>query len=333
MASTCCNFLPSVGVNMINHFCQLQTYIFDYAHTFGVPYFKDTTPHWSTRGKLRNKLLPLLEEIYGEGSMDNLSSLAEESDDARALVQQTVMGPFLDRVKYSPMGILFETALWKNCGFFFWKFVLRNVLHSAGRGMFSDKSVESFLDRIRATNLKEGWLQCRKDYAVYMKKDGKILVFHPLSFPFEKKDQYHLPPVAIEYGREIKVGPWRIVANVIPDTTRRDMAEKLLKEKALDTMEQLLSGDFHYYLQVPIIKHGCSPEPLVFVKGYTKPTRPAAWRGFDLKVEQTLPLLGTDHTRIDNIFGTCLEQYGQTWAVVRVQLTLGKDIKTNGYHH
>jgi tRNA(Ile)-lysidine synthetase-like protein len=48
--------------------------ILDYAHHFGVPYFKDTTPHWSTRGKLRNKLLPLLQEIYGEGSMDNLST-------------------------------------------------------------------------------------------------------------------------------------------------------------------------------------------------------------------------------------------------------------------
>ena len=43
--------------------------IFDYAHKYGVPYFKDTTPHWSTRGKLRNKLLPyvylfLLDQIY-----------------------------------------------------------------------------------------------------------------------------------------------------------------------------------------------------------------------------------------------------------------------------
>jgi len=28
------------------------------AHTFGVPYFKDTTPQWSVRGKLRNQLMP-----------------------------------------------------------------------------------------------------------------------------------------------------------------------------------------------------------------------------------------------------------------------------------
>jgi tRNA(Ile)-lysidine synthase TilS/MesJ len=41
--------------------------IFAYAHAYGVPYFKDSTPAWSTRGKLRNQLQPLLQHVYGEG--------------------------------------------------------------------------------------------------------------------------------------------------------------------------------------------------------------------------------------------------------------------------
>lgn len=31
--------------------------VYDFAHKFGVPYFKDTTPSWSTRGKLRRELV------------------------------------------------------------------------------------------------------------------------------------------------------------------------------------------------------------------------------------------------------------------------------------
>ena len=125
------------GVTLFRPLLSLEkSFIYDYSHTYGVPYFKDTTPHWSTRGKLRNRLIPLLEEIYGEGSMDNLSSLAEESDDARALIQQTVMGPFMEQVKRYPMGITFETSEWKDCGLFFWKVILRQVVHSAGLGMF-----------------------------------------------------------------------------------------------------------------------------------------------------------------------------------------------------
>ena len=45
-------FRPMLPVN--------KDVIYTYAHTYGVPYFKDSTPKWSTRGKLRNQLLPLL---------------------------------------------------------------------------------------------------------------------------------------------------------------------------------------------------------------------------------------------------------------------------------
>jgi hypothetical protein len=150
----------------------------------------DTTPHWSTRGKLRNKLMPLLEEIYGEGSMKNLSNLATESDECRTLLYKSMIGPFLDQIVRKPMGIIFDTAPWKNQAIFFWKFVLREALHSAGLGMFSEKSALSFLDRVKADRLRAGWLQCRRDYAVYLQGDGKVFVFFPSSFPWNKKCMY-----------------------------------------------------------------------------------------------------------------------------------------------
>ena len=166
--------------------------IFDYAHKFGVPYFKDTTPHWSTRGKLRNKLLPLLEEIYGEGSMNNLSTLATESDDCRDLLYEVMIGPFMQQVVRKPMGIIFDTAPWKNNAVFFWKFVLRELLHSAGLGMFTDKSVISFLERVQVDTIRPGWLQCRKDYAVYLLATGRVYILYPSSFPWHKQDQYKM---------------------------------------------------------------------------------------------------------------------------------------------
>jgi tRNA(Ile)-lysidine synthase TilS/MesJ/uncharacterized protein (DUF924 family) len=168
-----------------------KSFILEYAHKFGIPYFKDTTPHWSTRGKLRNKLLPLLEEIYGDGSMNNLSNLAVESDECKALLQQSTIGPFMDSIVRTPMGIIMDTIPWKGQPVFFWKFVLREALHSASLGMFSDKSVVSFLDRVRAKHVKDAWLQCRKDYGVYLQEDGKVFVFYPTSFPWNKKDQYN----------------------------------------------------------------------------------------------------------------------------------------------
>eukprot|EP00501_MAST-03F_sp_TOSAG23-6_P000520 GSMAST32.ASY1.ANO1.534.1 assembled CDS len=75
--------------------------IFDYSHTFGVPYFKDSTPKWSNRGKLRNNLVPLLKDIYGSGVMSSLSNVAEESQNVSQLINCHVFEPFLSGVKRS----------------------------------------------------------------------------------------------------------------------------------------------------------------------------------------------------------------------------------------
>lgn len=264
--------------------------VFDFSHTYGVPYFKDTTPHWSTRGKLRNKLIPLLEEIYGEGSMNNLSSLATESDEARGLLQMAVLGPFLERVKHHPLGISFETAEWKTQGMFFWKFVLREALHKSGLGMFSDKSVMAFLERVQLEKLRAGWLQCRKDYAVFLRDDGKVFVLFPRSFPFRKADQYNCVDQKIAYGEEKIVGPWSIQATIVQTNGRS--VTSLLEQKAVETMETFMTGNIEYYVKVLKSK----PSSLLFSAEFSKASRPPAWKSTDAKIQKTLPLLANPET-------------------------------------
>lgn len=72
--------------------------IYSFAHRYGVPYFKDSTPSWSTRGKLRNQLVPLLIDMYGEGCLRNISALADQSDQMRDLVNSNIYEPFMRSV-------------------------------------------------------------------------------------------------------------------------------------------------------------------------------------------------------------------------------------------
>jgi hypothetical protein len=238
----------------------------------------DTTPHWSTRGKLRNQLIPLLEEIYGEGSMKNLSNLAVESDECRALLQQSMIGPFLDHVKRLAMGIVFETAPWKEQAVFFWKVVLREALHSAGFGMFSDKSVVSFLERVQAKAVREGWLQCRRDYAVYLQGDGRVFVLYPASFPFNRKDMFDVEGQEVPYDHERRVGPWIVKAELVNEYL--DCSEALGKEgRAVASMSHLMNGVVEYMLEVSTweVNGALVPRPLVFCR-FSKASRPPAWK-------------------------------------------------------
>eukprot|EP00934_Nitzschia_sp_Nitz4_P006346 Nitzschia sp. Nitz4//scaffold37_size175936//105580//108219//NITZ4_002052-RA/size175936-snap-gene-0.245-mRNA-1//1//CDS//3329549806//6336//frame0 len=307
-----------------------KEFVFDYAHKFGVPYFKDTTPHWSTRGKLRNKLLPLLEEIYGEGSLRNLSNLALESDECRALVQSTIIGPFLQRVQRWTMGISFETTPWKNQSVVCWKFMLREALHSAKFGMFSDKSVISFLERVQSPKPRAGWLQCRRDYAVYLNHEGRVFVMYATSFPFQKQLMYNFegqgkvgdiisltnPKVAHINKGEVAIGPWVVKAEFAAETPDRTIVE-CLAQKALPTMEDLMTGKIEYYLVTPAdAEDPDNVRPLVFGR-FTKPARPVAWKNNEqnrnmlLKVEETLPLLGNDevaHSRLEKLGKKVMEK-------------------------
>ena len=309
--------------------------VFSYAHMFGVPYFKDTTPHWSTRGKLRNKLLPLLEEIYGEGSMNNLTHLAQESDEARELVNEAILEPILNSVVRYRMGLSFETAAWKKRGLYFWKLAVRDILHGAGRGMFSDKAIISFLERVQAEKVKEGWLQCRADYATFLRKDGTVFVFHPASLPFREKDRYNLSGLVLRCGEHVTVGPWTISASLVEKTG--DDWRAIETRKAIESLESFMTGSITYCIRVPFYDSTGTGElricPLEFPQNFTKRNRPAAWKSSDLKLESTLPLpcvnmsfLGAEAEDLTDM------GYGKKWVLVRITLVIegSKRIPTAG---
>jgi len=192
------------------------------------------------------------------------------------------------------MGIMFDTAPWKDQSLFFWKFVLRETLHSAKLGMFTDKSVVSFLNRVKVNVVKEGWLQCRKDYGVYLQKDGKVFVFYPSSFPWNKKATFNVEGQALNYDMDTKVGPWVVCAEIVSD--KGDCPEKFrLTQNAIISMEAFMEGNIEYYVESPTWRIDCKfqPRPLVFCV-FKKADRPMAWKNSNLKIQSTLPLVGND---------------------------------------
>src|SRR3546814_2329850 len=97
-----------------------KSVIYAFSEKYGVPYFKDTTPSWSTRGKLRNDLIPVLQEIYG-GCMENLSRLAAASDELREMVESNIYQPFMDEIVSGPMGVIFSVTQFAHKKTIFWR--------------------------------------------------------------------------------------------------------------------------------------------------------------------------------------------------------------------
>ena len=90
--------------------------IFDFAHKFGVPYFKDSTPKWSNRGRMRNELLPLLSDLFGDGVRRNLSALNDDSAAFGQMTRKKVFDSVFSAIEHS------ECSAWIHCeGNPFWR--------------------------------------------------------------------------------------------------------------------------------------------------------------------------------------------------------------------
>ena len=180
--------------------------IYSFAHKYGVPYFKDTTPSWSTRGKLRSQLLPLLIEIYGTGCLHNLSALADESDRMSELVDVNIFEPFTAAVTHHPCGLSVNVLPFRMQPAAFWKEALKSLMHSLSMSMVRGRAVGTFLERIQGSRARSsaggarstsstsrslappprgntvewgppGWIELRKGFHVELGQDGLLVIF------------------------------------------------------------------------------------------------------------------------------------------------------------
>ena len=73
--------------------------IYQFAHKYQIPYFLDTTPNWSCRGKMRNNIFPKCNDCYTEKYKDNLLRLGQESDDLNIIINEYILKDLIQKVQ------------------------------------------------------------------------------------------------------------------------------------------------------------------------------------------------------------------------------------------
>ena len=192
--------------------------VLTFAHAYGVPYFLDSTPMWSTRGKLRNQLIPLLEDMFGDGFMRNVSMIGDNSDQLSEMVEEAVFQPFWDAMKVSDVGCYIDCTQFISLPTFFWKQVIRETCHRLGASMMKDRSVRQFLGRIKRTkSSKDGWMSLKKENATFVQGDT-LAMFASEFMPRAK----HICPGAkftMESNEEsLELGNWSLSLQVVANT-------------------------------------------------------------------------------------------------------------------
>ena len=125
--------------------------IYNYAHFNEIPYFLDTTPDWSVRGKFRRILLPKLFDTFSGpmGLKNNLLSIAKESDEWGTLIQTRFIDKYYSLITFmdssAEMPIVTNDEDYSEFPMCFWNIVIGKVFHKFGISAPSRKSLEKLI--------------------------------------------------------------------------------------------------------------------------------------------------------------------------------------------
>ena len=100
-----------------------KNYIYEFAHKYQIPYFLDTTPDWSCRGKMRRRIFPECEECYSNNFKNSLLKIGKDSDELKDIINNNIIQPIIDKIKIhiNEIFIQKEDILKK-------KIILKNIL-------------------------------------------------------------------------------------------------------------------------------------------------------------------------------------------------------------
>uniref|UniRef100_A0A6C0LEE8 tRNA(Ile)-lysidine synthetase n=1 Tax=viral metagenome TaxID=1070528 RepID=A0A6C0LEE8_9ZZZZ len=149
--------------------------IYDYAHFYEVPYFLDTTPDWSVRGKFRRAILPKLCDTFSGPTRlkNNLLSIAKESDEWGTLIQTRFINKYLQLIKYNEttaeMPIVTDNEDYSEFPMCFWNIVIGKVFHKFGKCAPSRKSLDIFITALK--NKKN-----QNDFQILLKHRTKLII-------------------------------------------------------------------------------------------------------------------------------------------------------------
>lgn len=124
--------------------------IYEFAHVYQIPYFKDTTPDWSVRGKYRNVIYPSIENAFSKNVKNNLLNLSQQSDEWNELIEMQFITPFMKSSNINDNNISFDIKKYIDYPLCFWNIIFMRIFNQFGYKSPSKKSIQACIFTIKS---------------------------------------------------------------------------------------------------------------------------------------------------------------------------------------
>lgn len=143
--------------------------VYSFSEKNRVPYFKDSTPLWSVRGKFRTRLLPELIDTYPNVEQ-NLLKISTQSQEWDTMINHFIIEPFISSVVFEETSFKIPLTMYKDSPFCFWKQVFKLLFLRYLIPSPSTKNMKQFFSNLhsgRKTSLgKHATSEIIEDYII-----------------------------------------------------------------------------------------------------------------------------------------------------------------------
>ena len=117
------------------------------AHFLKIPYFLDSTPEWSCRGKMRQTIFPSCSDCYTDTYKKSLLKIGEESEELGIIINKYIVDSYISKVKYTGTGFILPIEeIVKEQSIF--KLIMRKLCHCNGMETMKHRNVEALCERL-----------------------------------------------------------------------------------------------------------------------------------------------------------------------------------------
>jgi len=123
--------------------------IYKLSHDYHIPYFLDTTPKWSRRGKMRNEIFPLLDDVFSKSWRGKIKELGNQSNEWGKYINEYVIDPWYEKIIFQKYGFFLPA---NNQPKLIYTNVLLKAMHKIGKHMLKNSSVDKIISNKKNVN-------------------------------------------------------------------------------------------------------------------------------------------------------------------------------------
>ena len=147
------NISQQFGVTVLRPFLDVdKKLIWDFANKYYIPSFYNSTPEWSIRGRFREKLTPILENIFGGKCFDRFIDFAKKLESFGDWFYKQYECDYYSQINVNIEKKIIKFPIlskYKNIPDIFWEKIIETICYKNQLKKPSKKSLQFIYDLIR----------------------------------------------------------------------------------------------------------------------------------------------------------------------------------------